>query len=110
MPWEARVGGPISLLALVDHLVSAQQNRWGYGKAKRLGGLAVHDYLELGRKLYREIDRLLAAQDAIHNRRRCELFVSLRHYIRFITRYLRLQRSRMVAAAKGRKIAHQWGR
>ena len=37
----------------------------GYGKAKRLGGLAVQDHLELGRKLHREIARLLAAQDAI---------------------------------------------
>src|SRR5215470_14457679 len=29
------------------------------------GGLAVHGHLELGRKLHREIARLLAAQDAI---------------------------------------------
>ena len=37
--------------ALLDHLVSAQHYRWGYGKAERSGGLAVHDHLELGRKL-----------------------------------------------------------
>jgi hypothetical protein len=30
--------GPVRRL-LLDHLIGAQQNRWGYGKAKRLGGL-----------------------------------------------------------------------
>src|SRR5262252_2884460 len=52
--------------ALFDHLVSAQQYRWGYGKTERGGGLAVHGHLEFRRKLHREIARLLAAQDAIH--------------------------------------------
>src|SRR5215471_1503492 len=51
---------------LFDHLGGAQQNRWGYGKTERRSGLAVHDHLELGRKLHREIARLLAAQNAIH--------------------------------------------
>src|SRR5262252_1365416 len=50
---------------LFDYLVGAQHNRWRYRKAQRLGGLAVQDHLELGRKLHREITRLLAAQDAI---------------------------------------------
>src|SRR6516165_10305042 len=50
---------------LFDHLVGAQQDRWGYGKAERRGGLAVHDHLELGRQLHREMARLLAAQNAI---------------------------------------------
>ena len=50
---------------LLNHLISAQQYRWGYGKAKRRGGLTVYDHLELGRKLHREIARLLAAKDAI---------------------------------------------
>ena len=36
---------------LFDHLVSPQQNRLGYGKTERLGGLEVHGHLELGRKL-----------------------------------------------------------
>ena len=48
-----------------DHLISAQQYRWGYGKAERRGGLAVHDHLEFCRKLHRKIARLRAAQDAI---------------------------------------------
>jgi hypothetical protein len=30
---------------LFDDLVGAQQNRWGYGKAERLGGLTVHGQL-----------------------------------------------------------------
>ena len=46
--------------SLFDHLVSAQQKRWGYRKPKRLGGLDVHDHLELGRELHREIARLRA--------------------------------------------------
>src|SRR6516164_141851 len=50
---------------LFDDLGGAQQNRWGYGKTECRGGLAVHDHLELGRELNREIARLLAAQDAI---------------------------------------------
>ena len=37
----------------------------GVWQGECLGGLAVHDHLELGRKLHREIARLLAAQDAI---------------------------------------------
>jgi hypothetical protein len=37
----------------------------GYRKAKRRGGLAVHDHLEFCRKLHREIARLLVAQNAI---------------------------------------------
>src|SRR5262249_28719707 len=37
----------------------------GYGKAKRRGGLAVHDHPEFCRKLHREIARLLAPQNAI---------------------------------------------
>jgi hypothetical protein len=32
----------------------------GYRKAKRLGGLEVHDHLELGRELHREIARLFS--------------------------------------------------
>ena len=45
---------------LFDHLGGAQQNRWGYGKAKRLGGLEVQDHLVFHRKLHREVARLLA--------------------------------------------------
>src|SRR6516162_11849367 len=50
---------------LLDDLVGAQQNRWGYGKAERLGGLEVYDHLKFRRKLHREIARLRAAQNAI---------------------------------------------
>src|SRR6516165_1082901 len=52
--------------SLFDHLIGAQHDRWGYGKAKRLGGLAVHDHLVFGRQLNRKITRLLAAQNAIN--------------------------------------------
>ena len=46
---------------LFDHLSSAHQNRSGYDKTERLGGLEVHDHLKFGRKLHREIARLLGA-------------------------------------------------
>jgi hypothetical protein len=36
---------------LFDHLVGAKQNRWGYRKAKRLGGLEVHGHLKFCRQL-----------------------------------------------------------
>src|SRR6516225_4966848 len=39
---------------LFDQLVGAQHDRWGYGKAERVGGLAVQNHLELGRKLHWE--------------------------------------------------------
>ena len=52
--------------ALFDHLVSAQQYRWGYGKTERCGGLADHDHLKFCRELHREIARLLATLNAIH--------------------------------------------
>src|SRR5215831_5212892 len=52
-------------LQLVDHLIGPQHDRWGYRKAKRLGGLEVHDHLVFRRKLHREIARLLASHDAI---------------------------------------------
>jgi hypothetical protein len=48
-----------------DHLVGDGENARRNGNAERLGGLKVYDHLELGRKLHREIGRLLAAQDAI---------------------------------------------
>jgi hypothetical protein len=57
--------GRVTARALLDPLVGAQHYQWGYDKTERLGGLAVHDHLELGRKLHRKIARLLAAQDAI---------------------------------------------
>jgi hypothetical protein len=47
--------------ASIDHLVGAQQNRWRYRKAKRLGGLAVDDHLEFRRKLNGKLPRLFAA-------------------------------------------------
>jgi len=46
---------------LLDHLGGAQHDRWGYRKTERFDGLAVHDHLEFGRKLHREIARLRAA-------------------------------------------------
>jgi hypothetical protein len=46
---------------LLDYLVGAQQDRRGYRKTERLRGLEIHGYLELGRKLHREIARLFAA-------------------------------------------------
>ena len=46
---------------LFDDLVGAQQNRRGYGKTERLGGLEIEEQIVFRRKLHREIARLLAA-------------------------------------------------
>src|SRR5262249_23954404 len=50
---------------LFDDLVGAQQNRWGYGKTERLGGLEVDDHLKFCRQLNGKVRRLRAAQNAI---------------------------------------------
>jgi len=47
--------------ALFNHLVGAQQNRWGYRKAERLGRLAVHGHLEFCRQLNGQLRRLRTA-------------------------------------------------
>jgi hypothetical protein len=60
-----RSGHASARACLFNDLISAQHYRWGYCETECLGGLAVHDHLELGRKLHREIARLIAAQDAI---------------------------------------------
>jgi hypothetical protein len=62
---HAAAGAIDGARSLFNHLISAQNYRWAYRKAERLGGLAVNDHLELCRKLHREIARLRAAQDAI---------------------------------------------
>ena len=50
---------------LLDHLVSAQQERFGDRQAERLGGLEVDDEVKLGRILHGEISDLCALEDAI---------------------------------------------
>src|SRR6516162_1288989 len=51
--------------SLFDHLVGAKQDRWGYGKTKRLGGLEVYGHLKFCRELNGKLRRLRASQDAI---------------------------------------------
>ena len=50
---------------LFDHLVGAAEQRWRNVEAERLGGLEVDGQLEFGRRLYRQIGRLLPLEDAI---------------------------------------------
>src|SRR6516164_6574479 len=38
---------------LFDNFVRPQQDRWGYRKTERRGGLVVHEHLEPGRELHR---------------------------------------------------------
>src|SRR6266700_675698 len=47
---------------LLDHLIGAGEQRLGYCQAQRLGGLEADDQLELGRRLHREVGRLLALE------------------------------------------------
>jgi len=58
------------LLGLFDHLVGAHQERFRDFQAERLGGLQVDHQFELGRRLDRQVGRLLAAQNAVDIGRR----------------------------------------
>ena len=50
---------------LFDHLVGAGKQRLRHGEAERLGGFEIDNQLILGRRLHRQVGRLLALEDPI---------------------------------------------
>jgi hypothetical protein len=55
--------------ALLDHLVSAGEQRRWHGDAKRLRGLQIDDQLELGRLLDRQVGRLRSPEYLVNESR-----------------------------------------
>src|SRR6266571_8016000 len=51
---------------LLDHLVRLEQERWGHGEAKRLGGLEIDHHDQLRRELHWQVTRRRAMQDFVH--------------------------------------------
>ena len=69
----------LNKIRLFDHLVGANEQRDRHGDAERLGSLQVDNEIVFGRKLHRQLARILALEDAINVSRRLPVLVS---YIR----------------------------
>jgi hypothetical protein len=65
-PKAARATEPCNELPpLFDHLVGAQQDRWGYLKAEGFRGFDVQGHLKFDRQLNWKLRRLCTMKDAI---------------------------------------------
>src|SRR5262244_2916916 len=54
---------------LLDHLIRQDEERWRYRDPERLGGLEVDDQLEFHGLLHRQVRRLGAFEDLVHQAR-----------------------------------------
>src|SRR5215831_5280940 len=64
-PAAAAPRSVVKRAASFDHLVGASEHRWWNFEAERPGRLEVDYQLVLGRRLYRQVRRLLALEDAV---------------------------------------------
>ena len=72
-----RTNAPQQTTSLFNHIVCGGEQRLRYIEPKRLGGLEVDHEFVLGRRLHRQVGRLLTSENAIDIAGRAAVLVGL---------------------------------